>query len=46
MFYDVNLLQMMKYPIGHMSVQYCKTQEGKKSIFIGTMYTSGERLLN
>lgn len=46
MLYDVNSLQMMKYPIGSMRVQYCQTQEGSKSIFIGTMCTSDKRLLN
>lgn len=44
--YDANSLQMRNYPIGSMSVQCCQTQEGKKNIFIGTMYSSGENLLN
>lgn len=46
MLYAVNSFQMMKYPIGSMTVLYCQAQEDKKSIFIGTMYRSGERLLN
>lgn len=46
MLFDVNSLQMMKCPIGGMSVQDGQTQEGKRSIFTGNMCTSVGRLPN